>query len=118
MVNIFVTVSAALILVWFLFRAGWKKVNIAQDNNYAAGVYIPKDKYHYTVEFYNPLSRMLKPYSRDFVDEFYLLLVEGCRGLSNRIRKIYCGDLGYYVIYIVLFLALIISLKVGFRLWQ
>jgi len=118
MVNISAAISVASILVWFLLKGGGKKVSVTQDDNYAAGAYIPKGRYNYTVEFYNPLSRMLRPYFKDFVDEFYLLLVKGCRGLSNRIRKIYCGDLGYYVIYIVLFLALIISLKVGFRLWQ
>jgi len=118
MVNIFTAISVTLIFIWLLFRVGEKKVNIAQDDNYAAGAYVPKDKYHYTVEFYNPLSRMIRPYFKDFIDEFYLLLVREGRSLSNRIRKIYCGDLGYYIIYIVLFLAVLIILKMGFKLWQ
>jgi formate hydrogenlyase subunit 3/multisubunit Na+/H+ antiporter MnhD subunit len=93
MVNIFAAISVALIVAWFLFRIGKKKVKIAQDNSYAAGAYVPKDKYHYTVEFYNPLFRMIKPYLRDFVDEFYQWLANGISNLSDRTRKIYCGDL-------------------------
>ncbi len=116
-VNIFTAVLAALAIVWFLFRAGGKKVSIAQDDNYAAGAYVPSDKYHYTVEFYNPLFRILKPYFRDFVDEFYSWLVNAGRSLSDRVRKVYCGDLGYYVTYIVLFLAVLIGLKMGLKLW-
>ena len=116
-VNIFVAIFLAVIFAWFLFRIRQKKTSIAQDDNYAAGAYIPKDKYHYTVQFYDPLFRMIKPYFRDFVDEFYSWLVNVGGQLSDRIRKIYCGDLGYYVLYIVLFLAILIGLKMGLKLW-
>ncbi len=117
MVNIFAAISVALIFVWLLFRVGKKKVSIAQDNNYAAGSYIPKGKYHYTVEFYEPLFRMIRPYLKDFVDEFYSWLVKAGRNLSDRIRKIYCGDLGSYITYIILFLAILIILKFGLKPW-
>jgi len=117
MANIFVAILIALIFVWFLFRIGEKKVSIAQDNNYAAGAYIPKDKYHYTVEFYNPLSRMIKPYFKDFVDEFYSWMVKAGRNLSDRVRKIYCGDIGYYVTYIILFLSILVALKLWGKIW-
>jgi proton-translocating NADH-quinone oxidoreductase chain M len=117
MINIFAAICVALIFVWLLSRIGEKKVDIAQDNTYAAGGYIPKGKYHYTVEFYNPLSRIIKPFCQDFVDEFYGWLANGCRNLSDRVRKIYCGDLGYYITYIVLFLAVLIILKMGLKLW-
>ncbi len=117
MVNIFAAISVALIFVWLLSRVGKKKVSIAQDNNYAAGSYIPKGKYHYTVEFYEPLFRMIKPYLKDFVDEFYSWLVKAGRNLSDRTRKIYCGDLGSYITYIILFLAILIILKFGLKPW-
>lgn len=116
MINIFTAVLIALILVWILFRTG-EKIRIAQDNNYAAGSYIPVDKYNYTVEFYNPLFRMMKPYFRDFVDEFYLKIVNLGRKLSDRIRKIYCGDLGFYVTYIMLFLSILVALKLWGKIW-
>jgi len=114
MINIFAAVSAALIFAWFLLRTGGKKISVTQDDNYAAGAYVPKDKYHYTVEFYNPLFRMIKPFFKDFADEFYSWIVSLSRRLSDKTRKIYCGDLNYYATYIVLFLAILIA----FKLWE
>ena len=114
-INILTAICIALGFVWLLFRIGEKKVSIAQDDNYAAGAYVPKGKYHHTVEFYNPLFRMIKPYFKDFVDEFYLLIVKVGRSLSDKVRKLYCGDLSYYIVYIVLFLAVLIIFKLGFN---
>jgi len=116
-INIFAAFLVSFILVWLLFRAGGKKVDIPQDNSYAAGSHVPRDKYHYTVEFYEPLFRMIKPYFRDFVDEFYMQLVKALEWLSERVRKVYCGDLGIYVIYIVLFLSILVISKIGLKLW-
>jgi NADH:ubiquinone oxidoreductase subunit 5 (subunit L)/multisubunit Na+/H+ antiporter MnhA subunit len=115
--NIFTAALISAVLIWLLFKTGSKRIKIPQDNNYAAGMYIPNERYHYTVEFYNPLFRMIKPYFNDFVDGFYSLVAEKGRIFSNRIRKIYTGDLGQYILYIVLFLAVSIVLKlcVGMR---
>ena len=107
----------ACIIVWLIFRAGPKAMTIAQDDNYAAGAAVPQDKYHYTVDFYNPLHRMIGPYLRDFIDEFYMKLANWTRGLSNGVRRIYTGDVGYYVIYIVLFLGLLIFVQVVWNIW-
>ncbi|GAI10549.1 unnamed protein product, partial [marine sediment metagenome] len=60
-VNIFAAIIVAGIIVWLIFKAGRKAVSVAQDDNYAAGAAIPKEKYHYTVDFYNPLHRMISP---------------------------------------------------------
>ena len=117
LVNIFTAILVSLIFFWIIFRSGAERVKILQDNSYAAGSYIPKDKYNYTVEFYQPLFRMIKPYFRDFIDEFYSKIVEAGRRLSDRIRKVYCGDLGYYVTYIVLFLAILIAIKLWGKIW-
>jgi len=117
MVNIFAAICVALIIAWLLFFIGDKKVNISQDNSYAAGAHVPRDKYHHTVEFYNPLSAMIRPYFRDFVDDFYQWLANGVKNVSDKTRKIYCGDLGYYITYIVLFFAVLIILKMGLKLW-
>lgn len=117
MVNIFAAIMVSLIFAWLLFNVGRKKAGISQHDNYAAGAYIPREKYNYTVEFYNPLFRMIKPFFQDFVDDFYQWLVNAVRNFSDKTRKIYCGDLGYYVSYIVLFLAVLIVLKMGFKLW-
>jgi formate hydrogenlyase subunit 3/multisubunit Na+/H+ antiporter MnhD subunit len=116
-VNIFAAVIIACVVVWLIFKAGPKAVPVAQDDSYAAGAAVPRDKYHYTVDFYNPLYRMLSPYLRDFVDEFYMKLAQWTRGLGNGVRRIYTGDVGYYAIYIVLFLALLIFVQVRWRIW-
>jgi len=116
-VNIFFAILIASIIVWMLLRMGKKSIPVSQKDSYAAGAYIPKEKYHYTVEFYNPFYRMAKPYLRDFIDEFYSIIVKAGRNLSGVVRKIYSGDLGYYVIYILLFLAILIIIKMGLVLW-
>jgi len=116
-INIFAAFLAAFILVWLIFRAGGKKVNIPQHSSYAAGAPVPPEKYHYTVGFYNPLFRMIKPYFRDIADDFYSQLVKGLTVISDRVRKLYCGDLGIYLIYIVLFLSILVISKIGLKLW-
>ncbi len=116
-INIFAAVMAACIIGWLVFKAGPRAISVAQDDNYAAGSAIPRERYHYTVDFYSPLHRMLTPVLRDFVDEFYMKLAHWTRGLGNGVRRIYTGDVGYYVIYIMLFLALLIFVQVRWRIW-
>jgi formate hydrogenlyase subunit 3/multisubunit Na+/H+ antiporter MnhD subunit len=116
-INIFSAVLVAGIIVWVLFRLGAKSVSVAQDDSYAAGAYIPKDKYHYTAEFYNPLYRMIKPFLRDVIDEFYYWICSSVQTLSDSIRRVYAGDLGYYVMYIILFLAFLIFVQLNWKPW-
>jgi len=115
--NIFAAIIVACIIIWLIFRAGPKAIKIAQENNYAAGAAIPRDRYHYTVDFYNPLYRIISPYLRDFVDEFYIKLAKWIRGLCDRVRRVYVGDVGYYVTYIILFLALLVFVQVIWSVW-
>jgi proton-translocating NADH-quinone oxidoreductase chain M len=110
-------VLVASIIVWMLLRLGKRSIPVSQEDSYAAGGYIPKEKYHYTVKFYDPFHRMVKTYFRDFVDMFYSMIVRIGRKFSGRVRKIYSGDLGYYVIYILLFLVILIIIKMGLALW-
>jgi proton-translocating NADH-quinone oxidoreductase chain M len=116
-INIFSAVLVAGIIVWILFWIGAKSVSVAQDNSYAAGAYTPKDKYHYTAEFYNPLYRMVKPFLRDVIDEFYYWIASSVRSFADSVRRIYSGDVGYYVMYIILFLALLIFVQLKWKPW-
>jgi len=116
-VNIFAAIVVAGIIVWLIFKAGRKSVLVAQDDNYAAGAYVPRDKYSYTVNFYNPLYRMISPFLRDFVDEFYTKLAGWGRNLSSAVRRIYTGYVGDYVIYIMLFMALLIFIQLKWSIW-
>ena len=116
-INIFSAVLIAGVIVWMLFKLASKSVLVSQDDSYAAGAHTPVDKYHYTVEFYNPLHRMLKPFLRDRIDEFYYWIASCIKKLSDGIRHIYCGDVGYYVMYIILFLAFLIFVQLNWKLW-
>jgi formate hydrogenlyase subunit 3/multisubunit Na+/H+ antiporter MnhD subunit len=116
-INIFSALLVAGIIVWIVFRLGAKSVSVAQDDSYAAGAHTPADKYHYTVEFYNPLYRMIKPFFRDVIDEFYYWIASSVRSFASGVRRIYGGDIGYYVTYIILFLALLIFIQLKWKPW-
>jgi len=116
-INIFSAVLVAAIFVWILFRLGAKSVSVAQEDSYAAGAHTPADKYHYTVEFYNPLYRMIKPFLRDVIDEFYYWIGSSVQTLSDSVRRVYAGDVGYYVMYIILFLAFLIFVQLKWKPW-
>ena len=57
------------------------------------------------------------PYLRDIVDEFYIWLYHALQKVSDGLRRIYCGDLGYYVSYIILFLAALIFIQLVWCVW-
>ena len=116
-INIFAAVLVAAALVWLLFRFTAKSVPVAQEDSYAAGAYVPKDKYHYAVEFYDPLYKMIKPFLRDVIDEFYYWIASLVQRLSGSVRHMYSGDVGYYVTYIILFLALLIFVQMRWKVW-
>ncbi|MFW6137962.1 MAG: proton-conducting transporter membrane subunit [Spirochaetota bacterium] len=116
-INIFAAIIGACIIVWLIARPGKKAPGVDQYDSYAAGAAVPADRYHYTVDFYNPLYRMINPYLRDFVDEFYMKLAAWTRRLCNGVRRVYAGDVGYYAIYIILFLALLIFVQVTWSIW-
>ena len=116
-INIFSAFLVAAIIVWIVFRLGAKSVSVPQEDSYAAGAHTPVDKYHYTVEFYNPLYRMIKPFLRDVIDEFYYLIASSVRSLAGSVRRIYSGDVGYYVMYIILFLAFLIFVQLKWKPW-
>jgi formate hydrogenlyase subunit 3/multisubunit Na+/H+ antiporter MnhD subunit len=117
MLNISAALIVISIIVWLIFKGSKRSAEIGQFDSYAAGTVVPKDKYHYSVNFYDPLYRMITPYLRDFIDDFYMGLARGIKNIGNGIRRIYTGDVGYYVMYIILFLALLIFIQINWKLW-
>ncbi len=115
--NILAVIVVAFVVSKIIFSIGRGQVKVAQDNNYAAGSYIPVDRYNYTVDFYKPLSRIISQFIRDFSNDFYIGLGRGTVKFCRGVRKFYTGDIGYYVIYIMFFLAILILLKIRFKLW-
>lgn len=117
MINLFAAILIGCILVGFIFKMGPKTISVDQEDNYAAGAAIPKDKYHYTVDFYNPLYRMITPYLKDFIDAFYMKLAWWIQNLCNGIRRVYTGYVGNYVMYIVFFAAMLVFIQLKWSLW-
>ena len=116
-INILFALAVASIVVWCVFRTGRRSTLISQEDTYAAGAAIPAGKYSYTVEFYNPLVRMIRPYLRDVVDDFYYWMTARVRILCDGVRRVYAGDVGNYVAYILLFVALLVILRIRWGLW-
>ena len=110
-INIFIALFLIGLIIWFVYKANHKALKVDQYDSYAAGAAVPKDKYNYTVDYYHPLTKMISPYFRDFIEIFYLKLAEAVQKLCNSTRKIYTGYLGNYVMYIVLFLAVLILIQ-------
>lgn len=115
--NIFVALVAGTGILWSLFRSGAQAPEVPQEDSYAAGATIPEGKYHYTVDFFNPLERMMKPYLQDWVDDFYSGIVELTAQLSDRIRRIYTGYVATYVMYIIALLAALVLVQLGWGIW-
>lgn len=115
--NIFFALAVAGVVTWSVFRTGRKSRFISQEDNYAAGAAIPAGKYSCTVKFYNPLDRMIRPYLRDVIDEFYYWIAARVRILCDGVRRVYGGDVGNYVVYILLFVALLVISRVWWNLW-
>jgi len=116
-INIFAAILVTGIIVWLIFNAAPKAKRVDQENSYAAGGAVPKDKYQYTVDFYAPLYGIIEPYLKDVIDTFYMAMAAAIRKLCDWTRRVYSGDLGYYVMYIILFLATLIIIKLGFKVW-
>jgi hypothetical protein len=60
---------------------------------------------------------MIKPFLRDVIDELYCWVVSLVRSFAGSVTRIYSGDVGYYVMYIVLFLAALIFVQMRWRVW-
>jgi len=116
-INIAFAIAAAGIIVWIFFRMGAQSVPVSQDDSYAAGAYVPEDKYSYTVNFYGPLYRMITPYLRDVIDELYYWIAGKVQWMCDGIRRIYTGDVRSYVLYIVFFSALLIFIQLWWNVW-
>jgi len=119
-INIFFAVLVIGLVVWIVSNISQKQVGamrIPQHNSYAPGTYVPTDKYHYTVELYNPFSRMIRDYLRDFVDASYYWIAEQGRTVCDTVRRVYTGDVGNYVDYIVFLLALLVFVPMVWNPW-
>jgi len=117
MLNICSAIVIAFAVVLLLMRLGPRPRRVPQEDSYAAGSSVPAGKYHHSVEFYNPLYRMISPYLQDRVDQFYYWIADKAQGGFELTRRIYTGYAGTYVLYIISFLALLIFLQLAWEIW-
>lgn len=117
LMNILAGILAVGIIVWIVFKAGAGSVPVSQEDNYAAGAAVPAGKYTYTVDFYSSLTRIIRPFLRDVMDEFYFWCAGRIKALCAGARRIYTGDVGNYVVYIVIFAALLVILQIWRSPW-
>ncbi len=113
MINILAAVAGGCVVAYILFALCRRSRSVPQSDSYAAGSYVPADKYQYSANFYERVYQVIEPYVRDRVDAFYYWLVEKSEGFFECVRRVYTGNLNTYALYIVLFLALLIA--VGLR---
>jgi len=117
MINILAAVAVAGLFIYFLFSLSAKSRKVSQEDSYAAGSFVPKDKYQYSVRFYDQIYKIIGPYLRDVVDDFYYWLARKSKDLFQAVRQVYTGNVNTYALYIILFLAFLIFFKLGWGLW-
>jgi len=108
MVNILAAVVAGYLVAYIIFKLCRRSRAVPQSDSYAAGSYVPLDKYQYSARFYERAYQVIEPYVRDRADAFYYWLVEKSEGLFDAVRRLYTGNVNTYALYIILFLALMI----------
>jgi NADH-quinone oxidoreductase subunit M len=108
MVSILAVVVGACSVPYVIMRLCRSSMTVPQWDNYAAGSEVPADRYQYSARFYEPVYEVIEPYVRDRVDAFYYWLVSKSEGAFERIRRMYTGHLNTYVLYVVVFLAIVL----------
>ncbi|MEA1965522.1 MAG: proton-conducting transporter membrane subunit, partial [Candidatus Aerophobetes bacterium] len=116
LINILAALLVAGILVYLLFSLSAKSSRVNQYDSYAAGSFVPSDRYQYSVRFYDQAYRIIGPYLRDVVDDFYYWLAGKSKSFFQIVRQIYTGNVNTYALYILLFLAFLIFVKLGWGL--
>jgi NADH-quinone oxidoreductase subunit M len=116
-INILAAVLVAGGVVYLLFSLSAKSRKVNQEDSYAAGSFVPKEKYQYSVRFYDQVYRIIRPYLHDVVDDFYYWLARKSKNFFQVVRRIYTGNINTYALYIILFLAFLICVKLGQSLW-
>ncbi|HDK25549.1 MAG TPA: hypothetical protein ENG48_00490 [Candidatus Atribacteria bacterium] len=117
MINILAAIVTAGAFVYLVFSLSAKSKKVDQYDSYAAGSFVPQDRYQYSARFYDQLYGIIQPYLRDVVDDFYNFLAEKSKSLFHGVRQIYTGNVNTYALYILLFLAFLIITKLGWGLW-
>ncbi len=107
MINIFAAVVVAGLAVYGVFALARRSKQVSQYDNYAAGAPVPVGQYQHSVRFYDQADRIIRPYLRDRVDDFYGWIATQSTAFFEQVRKIYAGNINTYALWIVLLLAVL-----------
>ena len=108
MINIFAAVLVAGLTVYGVFSLARRSKRVSQYDNYAAGARVPVGQYQHSVKFYDQADRLIRPYLRDRIDDFYSWIAAASTDFFEQLRKIYTGNVNTYATWIVLFVAVLI----------
>jgi formate hydrogenlyase subunit 3/multisubunit Na+/H+ antiporter MnhD subunit len=108
MINIFAAVAVFALAVYGVFALARRSRQVSQYDNYAAGSPVPVGQYQYSVRFYDQADRIIRPYLRDWADEFYCWIGRQSMAFFEQVRKVYTGNINTYALWIVLLLGVLI----------
>jgi len=106
--NIFFAVLAAGLVAYAVFSLARRSKRVSQYDNYAAGARVPVGQYQHSVKFYDQADRLIRPYLRDRIDDFYSWIAGVSTDFFEQLGKIYTGNVNTYATWIVLFVAVLI----------
>jgi len=116
MINIFAAVLAAGLAVYGVFTLAHRSRRVTQYDNYAAGAPVPVGQYQHSVRFYDQADRIIRPYLRDRVDDFYGWIATQSTAFFEQARKIYTGNINTYALWIVILLGVFVTMNLlGWR---
>jgi NADH-quinone oxidoreductase subunit M len=116
MINIFAAVFAAGLAVYGVFSLARRSRRVTQYDNYAAGAPVPVGQYQHSVRFYDQADRIIRPYLRDRVDDFYGWIATQSTAFFEQARKIYSGNINTYALWIVILLGVFVTMNLlGWR---
>lgn len=116
-INISIALVVTGIITGLIFKIARRSRRIEQDDNYAAGAAVPKDRYIFSVDFYAPFYRMVEGFLKDYLDIFYGKIARITEALCDNIRKFYNGYVGNYIMYIILFLGFLIFVQLKWSIF-
>ena len=116
MINIFAAVLVAGLAVYGVFSLARRSRRVTQYDNYAAGAPVPVGQYQHSVRFYDQADRIIRPYLRDRVDDFYGWISTQSTAFFEQLRKIYSGNVNTYALWIVILLGVFVAMNLlGWR---
>jgi len=114
-ISVLITLIAAMIPVFIIYKARKHRITSFEDNYLAGEPYeFHNPSMHAAHNFYKPLKDVVLPYFEHGAIYYFEKIYKGIGMLSNAIRRIYTGFVQDYVIYAIIFFLAIL----GWLIWM